>query len=60
MNGFGLARIDDVVADEQRRVNEGARRGDQRREAGTRGRMTTYSGEDLDRSAGGAWRSGRR
>ena len=60
VTGFGLARIDDVVADEQRRVNEGARRGDQRREAGTRGRMTTYSGEDLDRSAGGAWRSGRR
>lgn len=57
---IGRDRVDDVAADERRRSAEGARRGDQRREAGARGRMTTFSGEDLDRSAGGAWRAGQR
>ena len=60
VTGFGSERIDDVVADERRRVAEGARRGDQRREDGARGRMTSYEGEDLDRGQGGAWHVGRR
>lgn len=60
VTGFGSERIEDVAADERRRVAEGAQRGDRRRETGTRGRMTTSGGEDLDRSAGGAWHAGRR
>ena len=43
-----------------RRIAEGARRGDARRNEGTRGRMTVFSGGDLDRGAGGAWHAGRR
>ena len=60
VTGFGSERIDDVVADEQRRLVEGARRGDQRREDGARGRMTSFEGQDLDRGVGGAWHAGRR
>ena len=53
-------RVDDVAADEERRIAEGARRGDQRRTLGTRGRMTDLSGADLDRAAGSAFSLGRR
>lgn len=60
VTGFGSERVDDVVADERRRIAEGAQRGRQRSDAGVRGRMTTYGGEDLDRSAGSAWHAGRR
>jgi hypothetical protein len=60
VTGFGSERVDDVAADETRRIADGARRGDQRREDGSRGRMTDFSGTDLDRSAGGAWRIDRR
>ena len=60
VSGFGSSRVEDVAADERRRVAEGAQRGDQRRNDGTRGRMTTFSGEDLDRSKGGAWHARRR
>ena len=60
VSGFGSSRVVDVAADERRRVAEGAQRGDQRRNDGTRGRMTTFSGEDLDRSKGGAWHARRR
>ena len=60
VTGFGSERIDDVRADEQRRLAEGARRGDQRREDGSRGRMTSFEGMDLDRGEGGAWHAGRR
>ena len=60
VTGFGSERVDDVVADERRRVAEGAWRGDHRREEGTRGRMTSFGGEELDRAAGGAWHAGRR
>ncbi len=60
VTGFGSERVEDLVADERRREAEGARRGVARREEGTRGRMTTFGGEDLDRAAGGPWQSGRR
>ena len=60
VSGFGSSRVEDVAADERRRVAEGAQRGDQRRNDGTRGRMTTFGGEDLDRSKGGAWHARRR
>ena len=59
VTGFDV-RVDDVVADEERRIAEGARRGDQRRRDGTRGRITDLTGADLDRAAGGAFSSGRR
>jgi hypothetical protein len=48
-----------VAADERRRTAEGARRGDERRETGARGRMIDRTGADLDRSAGAAWHAGR-
>ena len=60
VTGFGNDRVEDVAADERRRVADGAQRGSQRREDGTRGRMTTFGGVDLDRSAGGAWHAGRK
>ena len=60
VSGFGAERVVDVAADERRRIAEGARRGDERRETGARGRMTDGTGADLDRSAGGAWHAGRR
>ena len=60
VSGFGSERVDDVVADETRRIAEGARRGDKRRQDGTRGRMTDSTGADLDRGAGGKWHAGRR
>ena len=60
VSGFGFGRVEDVAADERRRIAEGAQRGRQRSDAGVRGRMTTFSGEDLDRSAGSAWHAGRR
>ena len=59
VTGFDV-RVDDVAADEERRIAEGARRGDQRRTLGTRGRMTDLSGADLDRAAGSAFSLGRR
>ena len=61
VSGFGVGRVEDVAADEARRIAEGARRGDRRRESGEIGRMTHFmSGRDLDRGAGGAWHLGRR
>ena len=60
VTGFGNDRVEDVAADERRRVADGAQRGSQRREDGTRGRMATFGGVDLDRSAGGAWHAGRK
>ena len=60
VTGFGHERVDDLAADEARRIAEGARRGDARRNEGTRGRMTDFTGDDLDRGAGGAFRLGRR
>ena len=61
VTGFGNERVEDVAADEASRVRAGARRGDTRRREGTRGRAVHFSsGQDLDRSDGGAWHTGRR
>jgi hypothetical protein len=59
VSGFGAERVEDVAADEARRIAEGAMRGELRREEGTRGRMRDFDNQDLDRSAGGAWHLGR-
>ena len=53
-------RIDDVAAYEAHRTAEEGQRAAARRNEGTRGRMTGFGGEDLDRGAGGAWHAGRR
>ena len=60
VSGFGAERVEDVAADQRRRIAEGAQRGDERRVTGARGRMTDHTGADLDRGAGGAWHAGRR
>ena len=60
VTGFGEERVEDVLADEARRVAEGVRRGERRRDEGVRGRMRDMGDQDLDRSAGGAWHLGRR
>ncbi len=60
VTGFGDGRVVDVAAHERRSEAEGVQRAGRRREEGTRGRMTTFSGEDLNRSAGGPWQAGRR
>ena len=60
VTGFGPARVDDVAADEQRRLKEGARRGSQRRETGERGRMRDLHDNDLDRAGGSAWHAGKK
>ena len=59
VSGFGAERVDNLAADERQRSAAGAQRGDRRSELGLRGRMTDLSGADLDRSAGGAWHTGR-
>ena len=60
VTGFGAERVEDVAADEARRWQEGAQRGSRRRDAGERGRAVDFHGNELDRSAGGAWHAGRR
>ena len=60
VTGFGSERVEDVAADEAKRVEAGARRGTQRRESGDRGRMRDINDNDLDRSAGAAWHAGKR
>ena len=60
VTGFGNERVDDVVADEARRVEGGVHRAARRREEGERGRMRDWDNNDLDRGAGGAWHTGRR
>ena len=59
VSGFGAERVDDVAADLRRSEADGAQRARQRREEGTRGRMTDASGRNLDRGSGGAWHTGR-
>ena len=49
VHGFGRDRVEDVAAEERRLIAEGARRGDARRNEGTRGRVTNMRGEDIDR-----------
>ena len=60
VTGFGSERVDDLAADEQRRIDEGLSRHADRKEAGVRGRAVDMTGKDLDRSVGGAWHAGRR
>jgi len=60
VSGFGEERVADVYAQRQQRDAAGLRRASSRREEGTRGRMTGFDGQDLDRSRGGAWHAGRR
>ena len=60
VSGFGRERVDDGVSQEQLREHEAMVRAARRSAEGTRGRMTGYSGEDLDRAAGGPWQAGRR
>ena len=60
VTGFGGERIDDVAADEVRRVEAGVRRAAHRREENERGRMRDWHDNDLERSAGGAWHMGKR
>ena len=49
VSGFGVNRVGDVFADEFRRIADGVRRGNVRREWGVRGRQTDLSGADLYR-----------
>ena len=51
VTGFGPDRVEDIAAKERRLIAEGARRGDERRNEGTRGRVTNLRGEDIDRGA---------
>ncbi len=60
VTGFGSERVEDVAADEARRVSEGVQRAGRRREDGSRGRMVDLQGRELDRGAGGAWQARRR
>ena len=60
VSGFGDERVDDVAAHEERMDAGAIVRAARRRAEGTRGRMTGFSGEDLDRAAGGPWQAGRR
>ena len=59
VSGFGAERVVDIASHERRRDAEALGRAHRRREEFTRGRMTTFNGEDLDRSAGGPWRANR-
>jgi hypothetical protein len=60
VTGFGVERVEDVLAHERRREVEGVRRGSERREAGERGRARDLENRDLDRGAGGPWQAGGR
>ena len=60
VSGFGSERVEDVAAHEERRDAGAMVRAARRRADGTRGRMTGFGGEDLDRAAGGPWQAGRR
>ena len=60
VTGFGSERVEDVDMHVQQAEADALQRAALRRDEGTRGRMTGLGGDDLDRSAGGAWRAGRR
>ena len=60
VQGFGSERCDDVAADRARLDAEQLARQIHRVQEGERGRMTDRTGEDLDRSAGSAWKAGGR
>ena len=60
VSGFGSERVENVASHEQQRENEAMARASRRSAEGSRGRMTGFGGEDLDRAAGGPWQAGRR
>ena len=60
VSGFGSERVEDVASHEQQRESEAMARASRRSAEGFRGRMTGFSGENLDRAAGGPWQAGRR
>ena len=55
VSGFGAERSDDVVGDQERLDAEANARARDRRDEGTRGSLRDAHGNDLSRSAGGAW-----
>ena len=60
VTGFGAERSEDALGDQAQLEAEALRRAVQRRDEGTRGRVRDFRGDDLDRSAGGAWHLGKR
>ena len=60
VSGFGAERTDDALGDQAQRDREALSRARARRDDGVRGRFRDFQGNDLDRSAGGAWSLGRR
>ena len=60
VSGFGAERTEDALGDHERRDREAMSRARVRREDGLRGQARDFQGNDLDRSAGGAWSLGRR
>ena len=60
VSGFGAERTDDALGDQAQRDRDAMSRARARRDDGTRGRVRDFQGNDLDRSAGGAWSFGRR
>ena len=60
VSGFGSERVENVASHERQRESEAMARASRRSAEGCRGRMTGFSGEDLDRAAGGPWQTGRR
>ena len=60
VSGFGAERTDDALGDQAQRDRDAMSRARTRRDEGVRGRVRDFQGNDLDRSAGGAWSLGRR
>ena len=60
VSGFGAERTDDALGDQAQRDRDAISRARTRRDDGVRGRVRDFQGNDLDRSAGGAWSLGRR
>ena len=60
VSGFGAERTEDALGDQEQRDREAISRARERRETGVRGRARDFQGNELDRSAGGAWAFGRR
>ena len=59
VTGFGEERVEDVEELVARREGEAVARHRERAQEGLRGRAVEFEGQDLDRSAGGAFRLGR-
>ena len=60
VSGFGAERTDDALGEQAQRDRDAMSRARTRRDEGVRGRVRDFQGNDLDRSAGGAWSLGRR